>query len=175
LPLAQIDALERRIQHRTALIAYVLAAEQRNGRTLPVGAALGELLADIAEAARAIVAIVRPLAAPRRACRFRSQRPEACCARHASRSTCRRFQPATVRHLVLSDRRYHPPSDTVIRLRHVTLSRHCRSTAAPAAAQTRDFSPVHVTASPGTFYALGEENGTRRGLQMAARGAGRRS
>jgi hypothetical protein len=61
LPITQIDALARqqqRILHRTQLIDYVLAAEQRNGGTLTMGDALAELLADITEAARTIGTIL---------------------------------------------------------------------------------------------------------------------
>jgi hypothetical protein len=70
LPITQIDTLARqqqRILHRTQVIDYVLAAEQRNGGTLTVGDALAELLQDITDAARTIGAIVQPLASSRRA------------------------------------------------------------------------------------------------------------
>jgi hypothetical protein len=56
-PRTQLDALrcqQQRILHRSALIDYVLAAEQRGGDTLTMGDALAELLADLTEAARPI-------------------------------------------------------------------------------------------------------------------------
>jgi hypothetical protein len=40
--------------HRTALLEYVLAAENRTGAPLTMGDALAEFLADISEAARTI-------------------------------------------------------------------------------------------------------------------------
>jgi len=61
-----LEALERqqqRILHRTAVLEYVLTAEQRNGAHLTLGDALTELLTDISEAARSIGTILRP--APR--------------------------------------------------------------------------------------------------------------
>jgi hypothetical protein len=69
-PRLPIEALERqrqRILHRTQLIEYVLTAEQRNGGMLTLGDALAELLQDITDAARAIGALVQPLAPSRRA------------------------------------------------------------------------------------------------------------
>jgi hypothetical protein len=59
-----IEALERqqqRIVHRTALVEYVLTAEQRNGARLTLGDALTELLTDVSEAARTIGTILRPV------------------------------------------------------------------------------------------------------------------
>ena len=53
------DAPQQRILHRTALLDYVIAAETRNGQPLMLGDALGELLADIAEAARTIGTILQ--------------------------------------------------------------------------------------------------------------------
>jgi hypothetical protein len=56
-PLIQVEALRRqqqRILHRSALIAYVLTADQRSGGPLTMGDALAELLADITEAAHTI-------------------------------------------------------------------------------------------------------------------------
>ena len=58
----QVDALTRqqqRILHRSALLTYVLAAEQQGGQPLMLGDALAELLADITEAARTIGTIVQ--------------------------------------------------------------------------------------------------------------------
>ena len=60
---AQVDALTRqqqRILHRSALLTYVLAAEQQNGQPLTLGDALAELLADITEAARTIGTLLQP-------------------------------------------------------------------------------------------------------------------
>jgi hypothetical protein len=59
LPLEALERQQQRILHRTQLIDYVLAAEQRNGGTLTLGVALAELLQDITDAARAIGAIVQ--------------------------------------------------------------------------------------------------------------------
>jgi predicted transcriptional regulator len=62
-PIVQIEALERqqqRILHRTQVVGYVLAAEQRNGARLTVGDALADLLQDISEAARTIGTILQP-------------------------------------------------------------------------------------------------------------------
>ena len=53
----QLHALTRqqqRILHRSALVDYVIATETRGGQPLALGDALGELLADITEAARTI-------------------------------------------------------------------------------------------------------------------------
>ena len=47
--------------HRTALLEYVLTAEQRNGARLTLGDALTELLTDVSEAARTIGTILRPV------------------------------------------------------------------------------------------------------------------
>jgi len=58
----QVDALTRqqqRIVHRSELLAYVIAAENRSGQALTLGDALAELLADITEAAHTIGTIVR--------------------------------------------------------------------------------------------------------------------
>ena len=58
----QLDALTRqqqRIVHRSALLAYVIAAETRSGHALTLGDALAELLADITEAARTIGTILQ--------------------------------------------------------------------------------------------------------------------
>ena len=58
----QLDALTRqqqRIVHRSALLAYVIAAENRSGQALTLGDAIGELLADISEAARTIGTILQ--------------------------------------------------------------------------------------------------------------------
>jgi hypothetical protein len=52
---------QQRILHRTALLEYVLTAEQRNGARLALGDALTELLTDISEAARAIGTILHPV------------------------------------------------------------------------------------------------------------------
>jgi hypothetical protein len=46
------------IVHRTKVIDYVLAAEQRKGRIVTLGDALTELLTDISEAARTIDTIL---------------------------------------------------------------------------------------------------------------------
>ena len=57
----QIDALtrqQRRIVHRGAILAYVIAAETRSGQPLTLGDAVVELLADITEAARMIGTIL---------------------------------------------------------------------------------------------------------------------
>ncbi len=66
--LDQVDALTRqqqRIVHRSALLAYVIAAETRSGQPLALGDALGELLADITEAARTIGTILQAAGAGR--------------------------------------------------------------------------------------------------------------
>jgi hypothetical protein len=47
--------------HRTALLEYVLTAEQRNRARLTLGDALTELLTDVSEAARTISTILRPV------------------------------------------------------------------------------------------------------------------
>ena len=57
-----VDALTRqqqRIVHRSALLAYVITAENRSGHALTLGDALLELLADITEAARMIGTILQ--------------------------------------------------------------------------------------------------------------------
>jgi hypothetical protein len=46
---------QQRILHRTALLEYVLTAEQRNGVVLTLGDALTELVTDISEAARGTI------------------------------------------------------------------------------------------------------------------------
>jgi hypothetical protein len=58
----QLDALTRqqqRIMHRSALLAYMIAAETRSCHALTLGDALLELLADITEAARMIGTILQ--------------------------------------------------------------------------------------------------------------------
>ena len=60
--LPQVEALRRqqqRILHRSALVDYVLTAESRNGGPLTMGDALGELLADIIEAAHTIGTVLQ--------------------------------------------------------------------------------------------------------------------
>jgi hypothetical protein len=54
IPLDALQRQQQRILHRSALIDYVLAAEQQRGQTFTLGDALAELLADITEAARTI-------------------------------------------------------------------------------------------------------------------------
>ena len=46
-------------EHRSALIYYELPPDKQGGQTLTLGEALGELLADITEAARTIGAILQ--------------------------------------------------------------------------------------------------------------------
>lgn len=64
VPLPQLEALERqrqRILHRTTLLDYVLAAEQRNGAGLTLGDALAELVRDITDAARQVGTILQQI------------------------------------------------------------------------------------------------------------------
>lgn len=69
-PCEQLDALTRqqqRIVHRSALLAHVIASENRSGQALTLGDALGELLADITEAARMIGTILQQVGGRRQA------------------------------------------------------------------------------------------------------------
>ena len=66
----QLDALtrqQRRILHRSALLAYVIAAENRGGHALTLGDALAELLSDITEAAQTIGTILQQVGDRRKA------------------------------------------------------------------------------------------------------------